>query len=140
MMTGFERYTKKTRRAQFLEEMEQVVPWAKLCALIVPHYPKGCYKGNVAGTGRSSPRRSDGPGGNPRWCRASEVSFHLGGTSQTGGLKSWLLASTIRTALSALTGVDGAYRFQLVPGSPSTEFGRTSRWRCRLAGRHTVPD
>jgi len=40
MMTGFERYTKKTRRAQFLEEMEQVVPWAKLCALIEPHYPK----------------------------------------------------------------------------------------------------
>jgi len=25
-MTGFERYTKKTRRTQFLEEMEQVVP------------------------------------------------------------------------------------------------------------------
>jgi transposase, IS5 family len=45
MMTGFERYTKKTRRAQFLEEMEQVVPWAKLCALIEPHYPK-------AGNGR----------------------------------------------------------------------------------------
>lgn len=40
MMTGFERYTKKTRRARFLEEMEQVVPWAKLCALIEPHYPK----------------------------------------------------------------------------------------------------
>ena len=40
MMTGFERYAKKTRRAQFLEEMEQVVPWQKLCALIEPHYPK----------------------------------------------------------------------------------------------------
>jgi uncharacterized protein (DUF2342 family) len=26
MMTGFERYAKKTRRAAFLEEMEQVVP------------------------------------------------------------------------------------------------------------------
>jgi hypothetical protein len=24
--SGFERYTKKTRRAEFLEEMEQVVP------------------------------------------------------------------------------------------------------------------
>src|SRR5919108_4180272 len=45
IMTGFERYTKKTRRAQFLEEMEQVVPWKKLCALIEPHYPK-------AGNGR----------------------------------------------------------------------------------------
>ena len=40
MMTGFERYTKKTRRAQFLEEMEQVVPWRELCALIEPDYPK----------------------------------------------------------------------------------------------------
>jgi transposase, IS5 family len=40
MMTGFERYTKKTRREIFLEEMERVVPWAKLCALIEPHYPK----------------------------------------------------------------------------------------------------
>ena len=40
MMTGFERYTKKTRRAIFLEGMEQVVPWGKLCALIEPHYPK----------------------------------------------------------------------------------------------------
>jgi len=39
MMTGFERYTKKTRRAVFLEEMEQVVPWRKLRALIEPHYP-----------------------------------------------------------------------------------------------------
>ena len=40
MMTGFERYTKKTRRAIFLEEMEQVVPWRELCGLIEPHYPK----------------------------------------------------------------------------------------------------
>ena len=40
MMNGFERYSKKTLRALFLEEMEQVVPWAKLCALIEPVYPK----------------------------------------------------------------------------------------------------
>ena len=40
MMTGFERYTKKTRRAIFLEEMEGVVPWAELCGLIEPHYFK----------------------------------------------------------------------------------------------------
>ena len=40
MMTGFERYTKKTRRAIFLEEMEQVVPWRELCALVEPHYPQ----------------------------------------------------------------------------------------------------
>ena len=33
-MNGFERYTKKTRRQVFLEEMEQVVPWREVCALM----------------------------------------------------------------------------------------------------------
>jgi IS5 family transposase len=45
MANGFERYAKKTRRAEFLEEMELVVPWGELVALIEPHYPK-------AGNGR----------------------------------------------------------------------------------------
>lgn len=40
MSNGFERYSKKTRRALFLEEMEQVVPWGELCSLVEPHYPK----------------------------------------------------------------------------------------------------
>jgi IS5 family transposase len=43
--TGFERYAKTTRRAAFLAEMERVVPWGELCALIEPFYPK-------AGNGR----------------------------------------------------------------------------------------
>jgi transposase, IS5 family len=37
----FQRYSKKTRREQFLDEMEAVMPWAELLALIEPHYPKG---------------------------------------------------------------------------------------------------
>ena len=37
---GFERYAKTTRRAAFLDEMERVVPWSALCALIEPFYPK----------------------------------------------------------------------------------------------------
>src|SRR5438067_5685105 len=37
---GLERYAKTTRRAGFLAEMERVVPWAALCALIEPFYPK----------------------------------------------------------------------------------------------------
>jgi IS5 family transposase len=41
----FERYRKPTRREWFLAEMEQVVPWAQLCQLIDPFYPK-------AGNGR----------------------------------------------------------------------------------------
>src|SRR3989454_5501429 len=40
MMAGFEKSTRKTRRAIFLEEMEQVVPWGELCALVAPHYPQ----------------------------------------------------------------------------------------------------
>src|SRR3989442_5140775 len=40
MANGFERYTKKTRRTLFLEEMGQVVPWAELCALVEPVYAK----------------------------------------------------------------------------------------------------
>jgi len=37
---GFEAYHKPTRRERFLGEMERVVPWAQLCALIEPVYPK----------------------------------------------------------------------------------------------------
>jgi IS5 family transposase len=40
---GFERHRKPTRRDQFLETMNQVVPWEALCAVVEPHYPK---KGN----------------------------------------------------------------------------------------------
>src|SRR5450759_3316160 len=32
---------KKTRKQEFLEQMEQVVPWADLVALIAPYYPEG---------------------------------------------------------------------------------------------------
>ena len=38
--SGFERYRKTTRRDVFLAEMDKVVPWSVLCALITPHYPK----------------------------------------------------------------------------------------------------
>ena len=36
----FERYRKSTRREQFLNEMNRVVPWADLGAVIEPVYPK----------------------------------------------------------------------------------------------------
>ncbi|MCM2311420.1 MAG: IS5/IS1182 family transposase, partial [Steroidobacteraceae bacterium] len=39
-LTGFEKYGKTTRREQFLAEMDRVVPWAELCAVIEPFYPK----------------------------------------------------------------------------------------------------
>jgi len=37
----YARKKKTTRREKFLAQMEQVVPWARLVALIAPHYPKG---------------------------------------------------------------------------------------------------
>jgi IS5 family transposase len=37
----YARKKKTTRREKFLGQMEQVVPWARLVALIVPHYPEG---------------------------------------------------------------------------------------------------
>src|SRR5438477_4028480 len=40
MMTGFEQYTRKTRRAIFLEEREQGVACGELCALVAPHSPQ----------------------------------------------------------------------------------------------------
>src|SRR5208283_4570221 len=37
----FSRKKKTTRRERFLAEMEKVVPWGRLVALIKPHYPSG---------------------------------------------------------------------------------------------------
>src|SRR3990167_2299701 len=42
---GFEHSRKPTRREEFLRTMETIVPWAALCQVIEPHYPK-------AGNGR----------------------------------------------------------------------------------------
>ena len=36
---GFEKFGKQSRRAEFLSQMERVIPWAELVALIEPHYP-----------------------------------------------------------------------------------------------------
>ena len=40
-LTGFEKYGKTTRRAQFLAEMDRLVPWKELGEAIEPIYPKG---------------------------------------------------------------------------------------------------
>lgn len=42
---GFERKTKRTRKREFLNEMNLVVPWAELLALIAPHAPQPGAKG-----------------------------------------------------------------------------------------------
>ena len=39
--TGFELVTKRTRKREFLGEMNLVIPWGELLALIAPHAPAG---------------------------------------------------------------------------------------------------
>ena len=43
--TIFEKHSRKSKREVFLDQMEQVVPWTELLALVEPHYPR-------AGNGR----------------------------------------------------------------------------------------
>jgi IS5 family transposase len=38
-LTGFEKYTKKTRKEQFLEEMDRTIPWYELTQALKPCYP-----------------------------------------------------------------------------------------------------
>ena len=38
---SFERFTKTTKRARFLDEMNRVMPWQELCSVIEPFYSKG---------------------------------------------------------------------------------------------------
>ena len=44
-LSSFEKFGRKGKRELFLDQMEQVVPWSELLALVEPHYPK-------AGNGR----------------------------------------------------------------------------------------
>ena len=41
----YDKKKKRTRRELFLEQMEQVVPWARLIEVIEPHYPKSGKRG-----------------------------------------------------------------------------------------------
>ena len=42
---GFERKTKRTRKREFLDEMNLVVPWSELVVLVTPHAPARGAKG-----------------------------------------------------------------------------------------------
>ena len=37
---GFEKFRKPTRREQFLDEMDKIIPWEGLCEVIEPFYPE----------------------------------------------------------------------------------------------------
>ena len=64
--SGFENHGMLTRRDEFLKTMESIVPWAALCEVIEPHYPKGatdsrplawsvCCASTSSSTGSTSP-------------------------------------------------------------------------------------
>lgn len=44
-LSGFEKFGKTTRRAQFLADMDRIIPWAELAAVIEPVYPKASEHG-----------------------------------------------------------------------------------------------
>ena len=44
-LSGFEKYGKTTRRAQFLADMDRIIPWTELAAVIEPVYPKVSEQG-----------------------------------------------------------------------------------------------
>ena len=41
---GLNLSTKKTRKREFLEQMQQVVPWKDLVAVIAPYAPEGAHR------------------------------------------------------------------------------------------------
>jgi len=45
--TGFAKYGRKTRRERFLEEMEQIVPWAELQGLVEGQRVKATVRAKV---------------------------------------------------------------------------------------------
>ncbi len=44
-LTGFEKYGKTTRRAQFLSDMDQIIPWPEMTAAVAKVYPKVSEQG-----------------------------------------------------------------------------------------------
>ena len=39
-LMGFEKFGKTTRRAQFLTDMDRIIPWPELTAAVEREYPK----------------------------------------------------------------------------------------------------
>ena len=52
MQGGFEKFARKSRRELFLDEIDKIVPWSGLVALVEPHYRKGDNGRPPVGLGR----------------------------------------------------------------------------------------
>ena len=50
---SFEKFRKKTRKEQFLDEIERIIPWQELTVAIEPLYPNPQGAGPYRGAGKS---------------------------------------------------------------------------------------
>lgn len=50
-VNGLEKYRKQTRKEIFLGQMDEMLPWAELCKIIEPFYPKASAKGGSPAIG-----------------------------------------------------------------------------------------
>lgn len=57
---GFQTHRKPTRSEVFLAEMDKVVPWSELCAVIEPFYPKARGKGERRPVGLERIQKENG--------------------------------------------------------------------------------
>ena len=88
-LTGFEKYGKTTRRAQFLADMERIIPWPEMSAAVETVYPKsartadgrrfrwsGCCGSTSCSSGSTCRTRRLRKRSTTRWrCAASSVSI-----------------------------------------------------------------
>lgn len=52
-LAGFAKYAKTTRRAKVLAEMDRVMPWGELVAVVEPYHPKVSAERPSAGAARA---------------------------------------------------------------------------------------
>ena len=50
-ISGFEKYRKQTRQEIFVAQMDEMLPWAALCDIIEPFYPKASAQGGRSAMG-----------------------------------------------------------------------------------------
>lgn len=57
-LTGFEKYGKTARRAQFLADMDRIIPWPEMTAAVATVYPKISEQGGLCGDRPGERRRT----------------------------------------------------------------------------------
>ena len=93
---------KVTRRELFLAQMDVVVPWGRLLALIEPQYPKAGPKGGRPPMALEVMHPLPGPGQEPRPAvHAVRTRQPVSGAKQVGGMRTGLPENRRATAKAA---------------------------------------